>query len=206
MFGGTLAFGKTLRPKCCRRLHCLFCFKIEAKKGEPINWTNVQRFSTGTSTTSIGTHLVSHNLIKKASRQVNDQRMNKVLAESSSKVIHKNLGRQALMMLLALFIVCCNLPFKIIENRHFKRFINALDPNFKIPNTRSTISQVYLPKVYLHVYEKVKLLFIKSSYDVMAYVLIYGTAKETDSNCTRKNAYCFLGYSEMKTTKSLYCI
>ena len=114
-----------------RRLHCLVCFKIEEKKGVSINWTKVQSFSTGTSTTSIGTHLVSHGLIKNASRQVNDQMVEKVVAECSSQVINKKLGRQALMILLTLFVVCCNLPFKIVENRHFKRFVNALDLDSK---------------------------------------------------------------------------
>lgn len=51
--------------------------------------------------------------------------------------------------LLGLMIFGCNLPFTIVESVHFISFVNALDPNYKIP-CRQTVASSILDKCYFN--------------------------------------------------------
>ena len=50
-------------------------------------------------------------------------------------------------MLLADFFFGCNIPFVIVESDYFKKFVQALNPNYKIP-TRKTLSTTILDSRY----------------------------------------------------------
>jgi hypothetical protein len=49
--------------------------------------------------------------------------------------------------LMAKFFFGCNIPFSVCESQHFKAFVNALRPSFKIPSRR-TLSGPLLDRVY----------------------------------------------------------
>lgn len=53
---------------------------------------------------------------------------------------------ESVSVLLVYFIISAALPFRIVENKFFKDFLNALNPQYKVPSRdeiRSLINELY---------------------------------------------------------------
>lgn len=43
---------------------------------------------------------------------------------------------------LSSFLIGCNLTFDVVDSKHFKNFVNALNPDYKIPSSSQLTSKV----------------------------------------------------------------
>ena len=65
-------------------------------------------------------------------------RMNEHLFKSHGfrEIVHserKRNERDSMSLYLVYFIISASLPFRIVENKYFKLFVNSLNSNFKVP-------------------------------------------------------------------------
>lgn len=66
----------------------------------------------------------------------------KTFFDSMTKKTSENISTK-----LAEFMFACNLPFRVVDSIHFKRFVNAIRP-FYIPPTQRRIANRYLNNAF----------------------------------------------------------
>lgn len=82
---------------------------------------------------------------KRPSHPIHEPNIKSIQSEGHSSV-DKN-EKEKLDYLFGLFMYACKEPFSIVESQHFRNFIKALNPGYKLPD-RKTISNSLLNKCF----------------------------------------------------------
>lgn len=60
----------------------------------------------------------------------------------STDSVRRKIDSKAIDVALSSFLIGCNLTFDVVDSKHFKNFVNALNPDYKIPTSSQLTAKV----------------------------------------------------------------
>lgn len=60
----------------------------------------------------------------------------------SSDSVKRKIETKSIDVALSSFLIGCNLTFDVVDSKHFKNFVSALNPDYKIPTSSQLTAKV----------------------------------------------------------------